>query len=52
VDGSYVLKIPYSDDRELLMEILKYGVDIEVVAPEALRGKVSAVLKEAASRYS
>ncbi len=52
VDGSYVLEIPYSDDRELLMEILKYGVDIEVLAPEVLRGKVSAVLKEAASRYS
>jgi predicted DNA-binding transcriptional regulator YafY len=52
VDGSYVLEIPYADDRELLMEILKYGVDIEVVAPEALRGKVSAVLKEAAGLYS
>ena len=52
VDGSYVLEIPYADDRELLMEILKYGVDIEVVAPEALRGKVLAVLKEAAGLYS
>jgi predicted DNA-binding transcriptional regulator YafY len=52
VDGSYVLEIPYADDRELLMEILKYGVDIEVVAPEALRGKVSGVLKEAAGKYS
>lgn len=52
VDGSYVLEIPYADDRELLMEILKYGVDIEVVAPEALRGKVLAVLKETAGLYS
>jgi predicted DNA-binding transcriptional regulator YafY len=50
-DGSYLLEIPYADDRELLMEILKYGVDIEVVAPESLRGKASAVLKEAAGRY-
>jgi predicted DNA-binding transcriptional regulator YafY len=51
-DGSYMLEIPYADDRELLMEILKYGVDVEVVAPEALRGKVSTVLKEAARQYS
>ena len=47
-----MLEIPYADDRELLMEILKYGVDIEVVAPEALRGKVLAVLKAAAGLYS
>jgi len=52
VDGSYVLEIPYADDRELLMEILKYGIDVEVVAPEGLRAKVSGILKEAAGRYS
>src|SRR5262249_12772743 len=36
-DGSYVLEIPYADDRELIMEILKYGADVEVVKPAALR---------------
>ena len=27
-DGSYLLEIPYADDRELLMEILKYGPEV------------------------
>lgn len=39
-DGSYELQVPYSDDRELLMDILKYGQDCAVVAPEALRERV------------
>ena len=36
-DGCYLLEIPYSDDRELLMDILKYGPDCEVLAPDSLR---------------
>jgi hypothetical protein len=31
------LAVPYSDNRELLMDILKYGTEVEVVAPEVLR---------------
>ena len=50
-DGSYVLEVPYSHDRELLMEILKFGADVEVLAPEALRRRVAESLKKAASRY-
>lgn len=40
-DGSYTLEIPYTDDRELLMDILKYGADCEVIAPESLRLRVT-----------
>jgi predicted DNA-binding transcriptional regulator YafY len=50
-DGTYHLEVPYSDDRELLMDILKFGPDCEVLAPAELREKVAAVLKEAAGRY-
>src|SRR2546426_1308013 len=50
-DGSYVLEIPYAHERELLMEILKFGADVEVLAPEALRQRVAESLKKAASRY-
>lgn len=35
-DGSYELKIPYSNDTELLMDILKYGSGVKVVSPETL----------------
>ncbi|WP_434983939.1 helix-turn-helix transcriptional regulator [Vreelandella zhaodongensis] len=38
-DG-YHLKVPYADDRELVMEVLRYGGEVEVLAPEALRKKV------------
>lgn len=49
--GAYVLEIPYSDDRELVMDILKYGPDVEVLAPDALRERVKKLLRSAASRY-
>ena len=51
-EGSYILEVPYSDDRELLMEILKFGTDVEVLAPDGLRKKVSTSLREAMKRYS
>lgn len=49
---SYELQIPYSDPRELLMDILKYGPDVEVIAPSALRALVAERLGCAAARYS
>jgi predicted DNA-binding transcriptional regulator YafY len=51
-DGSYVLEVPYSDDRELVMEILKFGADVEVLGPESLRQRVAESLKKAAERYA
>jgi len=39
-DGSYVLEIPYGSDIELIGDILKYGNDVEVLAPPELREKV------------
>ena len=50
-DGSYVLEIPYAHDRELLMEILKFGADVEVLTPDSLRQAVAEALKKAANRY-
>ena len=51
-NGSYVLELPYANDRELLMEILKYGADVEALAPASLRDRVSEVLRQAAQRYA
>jgi len=50
-DGSYQLRLPYSNDPELIMDILKYGPDCEVVAPTGLRKKVVGLLKAAMGRY-
>lgn len=51
-DGTYELRIPYADDRELLMDILKYGADVIVLSPQSLRDKVQASLSEALKKYS
>jgi predicted DNA-binding transcriptional regulator YafY len=50
-DGSYILKLPYADDRELMMDILKYGADCEVVGPAALRKSVVAEISRMQQRY-
>lgn len=50
-DGSYVLEIPYADDRELVMEILRYGGDVEVIEPAALRRRVRDSIRRADERY-
>jgi predicted DNA-binding transcriptional regulator YafY len=51
-DGSYLLEVPYAHERELVMEILKFGADVEVLAPEGLRGAVAGSLTQAAARYA
>lgn len=35
-NGDYQLSIPFSDSRELMMDILKYGADVRVIAPPFL----------------
>ena len=40
-DGSYLLEFPYSDDRELSMDILRHGSEVEVLAPASLRQRVA-----------
>ena len=50
-DGSYSLEIPYADDRELMMDILKYGPDVEVIGPESLRVKTGIALTRALRQY-
>lgn len=50
-DGSFELKIPYTDDRELIMDILKYGGDCQVISPKALRQRVKSELERGLSQY-
>jgi proteasome accessory factor C len=35
-DGRFELRVPFNDHRELLMDILKYGADVEVRGPDFL----------------
>lgn len=50
-DGGYELRIPYSDPRELVMDILKHGAEVEVVEPEPLRDEVRRHLHNALAHY-
>lgn len=50
-DGSYLLKIPYADHRELVMDILKHGAHCDVIQPTSLRQIVSNEIKKMAAKY-
>ena len=50
-DGSYILEVPFSSDRELAMDVLRYGADVEVVGPKALREEIAERLRTAAATY-
>jgi predicted DNA-binding transcriptional regulator YafY len=39
-DGGLILEVPYSDSRELVMEILKHGDSANVLSPQALRVEI------------
>jgi len=51
LDGTYLLQFPYSQEPELVMDILKYGADVQVLAPESLRNAVADKLRAAARLY-
>ena len=44
-EGRYLLCLPYSHDTELLMDIMRYGPEVEVLKPESLRRKVKELLE-------
>lgn len=50
--GEILLEVPYADSREMVMDILRYGADVVVEAPESLREAVSSALRAAAERYA
>jgi predicted DNA-binding transcriptional regulator YafY len=50
-DGRYELHLPYRDPRELVMDILRHGAEVEVVAPDSLRAAVSEALQRALAQY-
>ncbi len=43
-DGAYILEVPYGNDTELIMDILKQGPEVEVLEPEVLRERVAAAI--------
>lgn len=50
-DGSYELKLPYADETELVMDLLRQGDQVKVLAPAALQQAVRRRLEAAARQY-
>jgi predicted DNA-binding transcriptional regulator YafY len=46
-----VLEVPYAESRELVMEILRHGADVEVLAPQGLRNEVRETLERMQALY-
>jgi len=49
-DGRYELRIPYRESRELVMDVLRHGAQVQVVAPQELRMEVIEQLRAALDR--
>jgi predicted DNA-binding transcriptional regulator YafY len=50
-DGSLILEIPYSQDHELMMDIMRYGDRVEVLKPASLREKIVSALHKGLRKY-
>ncbi len=48
---SYLLNIPYNDDRELVRTLLAYGDGVEIMAPAALKKKLLTKAKQIVAMY-
>lgn len=50
-EGKFELKVPYADPRELEMDVLRHGENVEVVEPVALREAVRRRMMAACKTY-
>ncbi|MFM1794438.1 MAG: hypothetical protein RL642_823, partial [Bacteroidota bacterium] len=50
--GNYYLEFEYSQDPELIMDILRHGDEVEVLAPADLKKKVISKLENSLKKYS
>lgn len=50
-DGSYLLELPYRDQRELIQDILRFGPDVEVLKPESLREEIKTKIEQLGDLY-
>jgi predicted DNA-binding transcriptional regulator YafY len=50
-DGSLTLRVPYVDDTELAMDILRHGEEVRVASPSALVRKMATRTRAAAAQY-
>jgi predicted DNA-binding transcriptional regulator YafY len=50
-DGGVQLRVPYSHPKEIVMDILRHGGNVEVLADAELRAEISEQLERALKLY-
>ena len=50
-DGTYTLEVPYSDERELIGDILRMGSDVKVMGPAQLTKQVKTIVQNLLKQY-
>ena len=50
-DGTYTLEVPYSDERELIGDILRMGSDVKVMGPAQLTKQVKTIVQNLLKKY-
>ena len=50
-NGAWMLELPFSSARELVMDIMRYGPEVEVISPDFLRKAVAESARKTAAAY-
>lgn len=50
-DGRYQLEVPYADERELIMDVMRHLPEVEIVAPEPLKQLLLNYLKDSVKKH-
>lgn len=50
-DGQYELQLPFANPTELVMDVMRYGPEVEVLEPESLRHTMQAQLQASLAIY-
>jgi predicted DNA-binding transcriptional regulator YafY len=50
-EGFYYLSVPYSQEPELVMDILKHAAEVEVLGPKSLREKLQSTIRDMGGVY-
>jgi predicted DNA-binding transcriptional regulator YafY len=51
-DGRLQMELPFVDQTELLMDVMRFGPDVELMQPANLRQALIEKLQQAAARYT
>ena len=51
-DGTYTLEVPYSDERELIGDVLRFGAEVKVLGPDSLVRQLRKELDKTLASYS